>query len=47
MALANYEADNLLAAIKADAAWSRGWTGKGSIVIIADSGTNINPYRFG
>ena len=42
MALANYEADNLLAAIKADAAWSRGWTGKGSIVIIADSGTNIN-----
>ena len=31
-----------MAAIKADAAWSRGWTGKGSIVIIADSGTNIN-----
>ena len=42
MALANHEADNLLSAIKADAAWSRGWTGKGSIVIIADSGTNIN-----
>ena len=42
MALANHEADNLLSAIKADAAWGRGWTGKGSIVIIADSGTNIN-----
>ena len=41
-ALANHEADNLLSAIKADAAWSRGWTGKGSIVIIADSGTNVN-----
>ena len=41
-ALANHEADNLLQAIKADAAWSRGWTGKGSIVIIADTGTNVN-----
>lgn len=41
-ALANHEADNILQAIKADAAWSRGWTGKGSIVIIADTGTNVN-----
>lgn len=40
--LKDYVNDNVLSTIKADAAWSRGWTGKGSIVVIADSGTNIN-----
>ena len=40
--LKDYVNDNVLSTIKADAAWSRGWTGKGSIVVIADTGTNIN-----
>ena len=40
--LKNYVNDNVLSTIKADAAWSRGWTGKGSIVVIADTGTNVN-----
>lgn len=37
----NYKYDDVHAAIKSDAAWSRGWTGKGSTIVIADSGANI------
>ena len=40
--LADFVNDNVLSTINADAAWSRGWTGKGSIVVIADSGANVN-----
>lgn len=39
---ANNKYDDVHAAIKSDAAWSRGWTGKGSTVVIADSGANVN-----
>ena len=34
--------DDHLAEIKVDAAWSRGWTGKGSIIGIADTGADVN-----
>jgi Subtilisin-like serine proteases len=33
--------DDHLAEIKVDAAWSRGWTGKGSVVAVADSGAMV------
>lgn len=34
--------DNLLDTIKADVAWSRGWTGSGAKIVIADTGARVS-----